>query len=167
MKKKKYENQLRISHYKYIVLSIILFVIFYYIQMIKLLEIILKKFLIFLQKNSIIFSSILIFYICHLFVMALILKSIKSHEETIFEIEKKNKIIIALISIFFSLLLLLVLWKIYYIIIINYFIHFLLAICFKCLPFIDYFIFIKFSLNLSKIIIMKIVKRNKETNKIK
>ena len=167
MKKKEYDNKLRISHYKYIILTIILFIIFYYFRMIKLLEIILKKLLIFLQNNSVIFSSILIFYIVHLFVMTLILKSIKAHEETIYEIERKNKIIISLISIFFSLLLLFVLWKIYYIIIINYFIYFLLAIGFKCLPIINYFIFIKFSLYLSKIIIMKIVRNNKERIKIK
>lgn len=166
MKKKKYDNKYTISHYKYILLSIILFIIFYFIGIIKLFGKIFKKIIIFLEQNSIIFSSILIFYICHLFVMALILKSIKSHEETIDKIEKKNKIIISLISIFFSLLLLLILWKIYYIIIINYFINFLLAISFKCISFINYFIFIKLSLYLSKLIYTTIISRNKKKNKI-
>ena len=166
MKKKKCDNKYTISHYKYIILSIILFIIFYFIGIIKLFGKIFKKIIIFLEQNSIIFSSILIFYICHLFVMALILKSIKSHEETIDKIEKKNKIIISLISIFFSLLLLLILWKIYYIIIINYFINFLLAISFKCISFINYFIFIKLSLYLSRLIYTTIISRNKKKNKI-
>ena len=155
---KKNENNKNLRFF-YFIFPLFIFIVLYFLRFIKLSELIFKYLIGILINNSKIISSILVFNICHLFIMALIFKFIESHNETIENIEKKNRIITSLISLFLSLLLLFILWKIYYIRIIDYFINFILKICYKCIFIINYFFNSTFSLKISKLIITKLKMR--------